>query len=72
MPKVAPFWRKWRSDFGENSDFGKTRQRAGNNGKKRPVPVETGDLAKMAIMAKIARAAGDIQNVANIQIGCQK
>ena len=36
--------------------------------------VEMAILAKLAILAKIAKTrlrAGDIQNVANIQIGCQ-
>ena len=34
----------WR--FGENGDFGKNRQRAGDNGDKRPAPSETGDFGE--------------------------
>ena len=41
-------------DFGEIGGFGKNRQRAGDNGDKRPDPLETGNFAKMAILAKLA------------------
>ena len=34
----------WR--FGENGDFGKNRQRAGDNGDKRPGPLKTGDFGE--------------------------
>ena len=66
--------RKWRFELNtksgplETSDFGKigeNHQRAGNNGENCPVPW------RLAILANRQRA-GDIQNVANIQIGCQK
>ena len=42
MLKVA----SWGWRFGENGDFGKNRQRAGDNGDKRPAPLETGDLGE--------------------------
>ena len=59
-------------DFGENGDFyeigdfGKNPQMAGNNGEKRPGALEPGDFGENR------QRVGDIQNVANIQIGCQK
>ena len=81
-------WRKWRKlaslwrfeldakrapletgdfgDFGEIGSFGKNRQRAGDIGDKRPNPLETGDFGENR------ERFGDIQNVANIEIGCQK
>ena len=78
--------RKWRFALNtksgplETTDFGKigeNHQRAGNNGENCPVPWRLAILVKMAIVAKLAisanrQRAGDIQNVANIQIGCQK
>ena len=68
----------WR--FGENGDFGKNRQRAGDNGDKRPGPLETGDfgengiaiVAKLAIFAKITRGLAISRMWDYIQIGCQK
>ena len=33
-------------DFGENGDFGKNRQRAGDNSDKRPSPLETGNFGE--------------------------
>ena len=78
-------WRKWRTiaslwrfeldakrgpletgDFGEIGGFGKNRQRAGDNGDKRPDPLETGNFGENH------QRVGNIQYVANIQIGCQK
>ena len=78
-------WRKWRKitslwqfkldakrsplktgDFGEIGSFGENRQRAGNHGDKRPDPLESGDFGENR------QRVGDIQNVANIQIGCRK
>ena len=53
-------------DFGKIGGFGKNHQSAGNNGDKRPDPSETGDFGENR------QRVGDIQNVANIQIGCQK
>ena len=71
-------WRKWRKiaslwrfeldakrrpletgDFGEIGGF-----RAGDNGDRRPDPLETGDFGENR------QRVGNIQNVANIQIGC--
>ena len=79
-------WRKWRKiaslwrfeldakrgpletgDFGEIGEiggFGENRQRAGDNGERRPDPLETGDFGENR------QRVGNIQNVANIQIGC--
>ena len=79
-------WRKWRKiaslwrfeldakrgpletgDFGEIGEiggFGENRQRAGDNGDRRPDPLETGDFGENR------QRVGNIQNVANIQIGC--
>ena len=54
------------SGFGRIGGFGENRQRAGDNGDKRPDPWETGDFGENR------QGVGDIQNVANIQIGCQK
>ena len=34
------------SDFGENGDFGKNRQRGGDNSDKRPRPLETGNFGE--------------------------
>ena len=46
-------------DFGEIGSFGENRERAGDNGDKRPDPLETGDFGENddfgAIFAKIAR-----------------
>ena len=63
MPKRGPLE---TGDFGEIGGFGENHQRAGNNGDKRPDPLETGDFGENR------QRVGDIQNVANIQIGCQK
>ena len=41
-------------NFGEISDFGKSRQRAEDNSDKRPRPWRLAILAKMAIVAKLA------------------
>ena len=38
-------------DFGEIGDLGKNRQRAANNGEKRPGPLETGDFGKNRLRA---------------------
>ena len=81
-------WQKWRkiaslwqfeldSKRGslETGDFGENRQTAGDNGEKRPGPLETGNLGENGDFGEISenpQRAGDIQNVANIQIGCQK
>ena len=81
-------WQKWRkiaslwqfeldSKRGplEIGDFGENRQTAGDNGEKRRTPLETGDLGEngnFGEMGENPQRAGDIQNVANIQIGCQK
>ena len=51
------------SGFGKIGGFGENRQRAGDNGDKRQ---ETGDFGENR------QGVGDIQNVANIQTGCQK
>ena len=40
----------WR--FGENGDFGKNRQGAGDNGDKRPAPLETGDFGEIGDFGK--------------------
>ena len=58
-------------DFGEIGGFGENRQRARDNGDKRPNHLETGNFDENANLAKIARGFAIIQNVANIQIGCQ-
>ena len=63
MPKRGPLE---TGDFGEIGGFGENHQGAGNNGDKRPDPLETGDFGENR------QRVGDIQNVANIQIGCQK
>ena len=81
MAKIASLWRfklnakrgpleiadfGKTGNFGEIGCFGENRQRAGNNGDKRPDPLETGDFDENR------QRFGDIQNVANIQTGCQK
>ena len=64
--KIANFWRfelDAKSGLLETGDFGENRQRAGDNGEKRSGPW------RLAIVAKLAIFASDIQNVANIQNG---
>ena len=59
----------------ETGDFGENGQTAGDNGEKRRGTLETGDLAENEDFGEIGenpQRAGDIQNVANIQFGCQK
>ena len=56
-------------NFGEIGGFGESRQRTGNNGDKRPDPLETGEIGDFG---ENRQRVGDIQNVAYIQIGCQK
>ena len=57
----------WR--FRENGHFGKNRQRAGDNGDKRPGPLKTGDFGENGNCGEIGdfrknhQRAGDIQNV---------
>ena len=64
--------------FGENGDFGENRQRAGNNGDKRPGPLQTGDFGENGDCVGIGDFSDNrqrdshIQNVANVHIGCQK
>ena len=73
--KIASLWRfeldakkgpLETGDFGKIGGFGENHHSAGNNGDKRPDPSETGDFGENR------QRVGDIQNVANIQIGCQK
>ena len=73
--KIASLWRfeldaksglLETGDSGENGDFGENRPRAGDNGEKRSGPW------RLAIVAKLAIFASDIQNVANIQNGIPK
>ena len=60
-------------DFDENGKI--CLQKAGDsNWMENVAPWQMAILAKLAILSKIAKTrqrAGDIQNVANIQIGCQ-
>ena len=64
-------------DFGEIGGFGKNHQRAGDNGDKCPDPLETGNFGENGDFGKIGnfdenhQGVRNIQNVANIQIGCQ-
>ena len=53
-------------EIGEIGGFGENRQRAADNGDKRHDPLETGDFGENR------QRVGNIQNVANIQTGCQK
>ena len=64
MSKEAPWRLAILAKIGEIGGFGENRQRAGDNGDKRPDPLETGDFGENR------QRVGNIQNVANIQIGC--
>jgi len=81
MAKMASLWRfeldakrgpLETGDFDETGNFGEKRQRAGHNGDKCPHPLETGDFGEIANFGENRQRVSDIQNVANIQIGCQK
>ena len=78
---IASLWRielDTKSGSLETSDFGENRQRAGDNGDNRPSPLETGNFGENGECSEIVdfgenrHRAGGIQNVANIQIGCQE
>ena len=67
--------RLWRFELDAKSG---PLERAGDNGEKHLGPLETGHFGENGDSGEIGdfcenhRRASDIQNVANIQIGCQK
>ena len=77
--KIASLWRfeldaksgpLEAGDFGEIGNFGKNRQRAGDNSDKNtPDPWRLAFLAKMAIVAKLAILAKIARNVCNGENG---
>ena len=79
--KIASLWqfeldaKSGPLETGDFSEIGENCQRAGDNGNKHPVPLETGDFGENGDFGKIGenrQRAGDIQNVANIRTGCQE